>query len=192
MKILKWLVLSLFLSPVSAWALFGNNGGPDYSSNAGSSFYCASTGTVTTQAGVSASSPTLSISNPQTSGKNLVMLDVGITPTASPAAAVVFSLAYSSYTAPIVGGLAVVPTPAMIGQSTGTAKGVCTLQGVLPTLPSAFRYVGGTTGASAIGGAVFTDSTQGKVVLKPGWTVSLQTSSAAALLAHMHWREDPQ
>lgn len=172
--------------------------GPDYSRDAPSIYYCASTGTVTTQAGVSVSSPVISLFNPLTSGKNLVLMDVGVTPTASPAASVVFELAYNIV--PSTGiqsgtGATGNVTSALIGTSTSTAtsqaQGVCKVQGILPALPVAFRYIGGTTGAAAISGTVFTDLTQGKVVLPPGGLVSIQTSSAANLLAHLVWREDP-
>jgi hypothetical protein len=190
---LAWLPI-LFLSIPSWAALFGSEG-PDYSANAGNIYICASTGTVQTQAGVSQSSPTLSLFNPPNSGKNLVLLNVGLDVTASPAAAAQFSLAYN---APISSGIAAgsgaagTVTPALIGKSSTTVKGICMTQGILPATPTEFYYLGGTMGAAAIGGTTLTDYTQGKVVLPPGSLVSLQASSLTQLRAHLEWREDNQ
>jgi hypothetical protein len=202
---MKRFLLSLapvVLLPVLSFGWMGFGGGNDYSRDAGNMFYCASTGTVTTQAGVSASSPTISLYNPSNSGKNLVVLDVGINVMSAPAAAAQFSLAYNvtpssgvNYSSTTNMGYV---TAASVGISTvatskgyvGTMKAICTLQGYLPATPTPFRYLGGTTGAAAISGVVFTDSTSGKVVVPPGGLISIQSSSAAALQAHILWRED--
>jgi len=196
MKKILWLLA--LLPSVSFAGLFSSGGSPDYSNNAGNMFYCASTGTVTTQAGVSLSSPTISLYNPWNSGKNLTVLDVGINVMASPSASAQFTLAYTTGTIAISTntGAAGVVIPALIAKSTssvtlaGGNSGVCWLKGILPSLPVNFRFLGGTTGASAIGGAVFTDNTNGKVVIPPGAMISLQSSSAANLQAHILWRED--
>jgi len=158
-------------------------------------FYCASTGTVVTQAGVSVSSPTISLFNPYGSGKNLVLLDVGVAVFASPAAAAQFSLAYSTNAVQISTntGVAGSTTTASVSRSTTAVvapSGICWLQGILSSKPINFRFIGGVTGASAISGVVFTDQTQGKVVVPPGGLISLQSSSAATLEAHFLWRED--
>lgn len=199
----KALLLILFLSLGStSWAFWGSSSSVDYSKDANSSYYCGnpSGSAVTTQAGVSVSSPTLSLYNPPNSGKNLVLLDVGIGVTASPAAAASFFLAYNiSVSSGINQAGFTVTTPimtsALVGKSTSTATttsiATCKIQGVLPATPIAFRYLGGTTGASAIGGVVFTDTTQGKVVIPPGAIISIQSTSAAALVADFLWREDP-
>lgn len=184
--------ISVFGVSIASAAWFGN-GLPDYAQDASSMFYCVSTGTVLSQAGVSISSPTISLYNPSNSGKNLTVLDVGIDVMASPAAAAEFSLAYnvtpSSGVQVGTGGLGTV-TPALIGKSSTTAIGVCSLQGILPAKPTIFRMLGGTTGASAIGGVLLTDQTQGKVVVPPGGLISIQSSSAAQLQSHILWRED--
>lgn len=189
----KFCVLAMLLWPSLSWAWMGMGGSPDYSRDASSMFYCASSGTVTTQAGVSASSPTISLFNPANSGKNLVLLDAGLVFMASPAAAsdVVLAFNVTPSSGPQTGtGARGVVTPALIGKSSTTALGVCNLLGNLPAVPSAFRVLGGTTGASAISGVVLTDSTNGKVVIPPGGLVSVQTTTAANVLAHLLWRED--
>lgn len=201
--------LSLAVPVKAAWF---SGSGPDYSQGSGNSFYCANlAGTpVTTVAGLSSLNPALILVNPYTSRKNLVILDVGIEVTAAPAAAVGFMLAYSTGAANAVTVATstvnaitfttmttVVPAllPSTILSTTTVAAqsvGQCFRGATLPNTPVAFRYLGGTTGAAAISGVQWTDQTQGKVVVPPGVTVSIQTTSAASVLAHILWREDPQ
>lgn len=196
----KLVLIGLFLGLCGkANASFWPAGGDDYFKDAGSMFYCASTGTVLTTAGVSVSSPSISIYNPINSGKNLTLLEVGIDVLASPAAATGYVLAYnvtpSSGIQALTGATGNM-TAALVGTSTSTATtnsiAKCNAQGILPATPIAFRFLGGTTGASAIGGVVFTDHTDGKVVIPPGGLVSLQATAASQIQAHFLWREDPQ
>jgi hypothetical protein len=194
--LMKRILLILGLMPSLAWAGFNVTGGPDYSRDAGSSFTCSNlAGTsVTTQAGLSIATPALTLWNPVNSQKNLVLLDVGIDVTASPAAAAGFMLAYNvtPSSGPAATTLATVTTN-LVGKSTGTlsgATGQCYRVATLPATPLALRYLGGTTGASGIGGVVLTDQTNGKVVVPPGGLISLQSTSAAAIIAHFTWRED--
>lgn len=196
---MKTLAAFLVFCPALSWAWMGAGGNPDYSRDANNMFYCASTGTVATQAGVSVSSPAFSLYNPIGSNKNLVVLDVGVNVTASPAAAVGFSLAYN--VTPSSGvkagtGQTVATTSALVGKSTSTATTTsiaqCNLQGILPATPVVFRTLGGTSGASAIGGLLLADQTNGKVVIPPGGLVSLQATSAASVQAHILWREESQ
>lgn len=74
-----------FVFPGMGWAIFGSQGN-DYSANAGSTFYCANpAGTaVTTQAGLSATNPALTLVNPSGSNKRVVLLETQIVPTALP------------------------------------------------------------------------------------------------------------
>jgi hypothetical protein len=188
--------VGVFFCPIRANAVWFAGSGPDYSQGASSEFYCASTGTFTTQAGASATTPVISLYNPPGSGKNLVILDVGIDVNASPAAAAQFMLAFSTAVAPSTTTIALangIVTSAQIGKSTTTAVGICLLDSTLANAntPKAFRYLGGTTGASAIGGVSLTDQTQGKVVVPPGFVVTLQAISAASVTADLLWREDP-
>lgn len=193
----KWIALFLLLGCTQAHSEPGwLNSGPDYSNNAPNMFYCSDLqGTpVTTQAGLSRTTPALTIYNPYGSKVNLTLLEVGVDVTASPAAAAAFSLAYSTPSAPTSTTSATI-TPANLNIQASTQPvtnlGQCYRIATLPSTPVAFRYLGGTTGASAIGGTVFTDQTWGKVVIPPGMTVSFQASSAAAVVVDFVWREDP-
>lgn len=201
---LKKIFLALFFIPaISIAGMFGSGSSVDYSRDAANTFYCANVvgSTVTTQAGLSVTGPALVLTNPYGSGKNLTLLDVGINVTASPAAASGFMLAYSTAAPQAIvffdTNTVVIPAliPAVVNSSTtqvGLSKGQCYggLGTVLPGKPVAFRYLGGTTGASAIGGVLLTDMTQGKVVIPPGSTISIQSTTAASINTHFLWRED--
>lgn len=195
MKFLKVMVL-LFAASAAHAAWFGGSGGADYSNNAQSMFICASTAAATTQAGLSATSPAISLYNPISSSKNLVLEDVGVTFNSSPAAAAGVMIAYSTATiTPTTTTVASnngIVTPALIGTSTTTATGICLMNVNAPATPKAIRYLGGTTGAAAIGNAYFDDPTQGKIVVPPGFMITLQTTSAASVLAHFEWMEQPR
>ena len=165
----------------------------DYSRDAGNSFYCASTNTWTTQAGLSVTKPAWSLYNPPNSGKLLTVIDIGVDLNSSPAAAAGFIVAYSTAVSPSTTTVASnngIITSELIGRSTTTAQGICLLNSSLPATPNAFRFIGGTTGASAIGGVSLTDLSQGKIVVAPGFVISIQSTSAAAIWSHVLWRED--
>lgn len=196
--------ISLLAFPVLSHSVWYSGSGPDYSQGAASEFYCSNlAGTaVTTQVGLSKTSPALAIVNPTGNTKNLVILDVGIDITASPAAAAEFMLAYSTGA---TNSIVYYSTNTMVTsadlytqvnstttQATlMTAKCIGGTGTVLTNTPIAFRYLGGTTGASGIGGVVMTDLTQGKVVVPPGGVVTIQATSAAAVITDILWREDP-
>lgn len=199
---MKKLFAALLLLPSFASAWMGAGGSPDYSRDAGNSYYCASTATIplATQAGVSVTSPTISLYNPFGSGKNLVLLETSYLFTAAPAASAGVFLAYNINIATPTGinagtGATGYLTAAIVGKSTSTATTTsiakCNVYGTLSQTPVPFRYLGGTTGAAAIGGVNLTDQTQGKVVIAPGQMVSMQTTSASLLLAHFLYREEP-
>ncbi len=196
---------SLFFPATSFAAEYHGVVGIDYSQDAGNMFYCASTGTVTTQAGVSASSPTISLYNPSGSGKNLTVLEVYAAAMSIPAGLTQVSLAYNVVSSSgvrvdtnslvNVNGSTPTVTSALVGKNLssstvaypGTAK--CFMQSWLPATPVLFRYIGAVSSSTLQ--AVW-DQTNGKVVVPPGGLLSLQTSAAANLQAHILWREDPQ
>jgi hypothetical protein len=199
-EIMKKLTAVLLFCAVTSWAgIFGGGTGQDYSYNAASTYVCSDLqGTaVTTAAGLSPLNPALTLFNPYGSGKNLVLLETAADITSSPAAAVGFSIAYST-----AGALPASTTYAQISKSyvnvssTGTIPsignvGLCYRAATLASVPVALRYIGGVTGASAISGYTLLDQTNGKVVVPPGGTISIQSTAAAAIVAHFTWREDP-
>lgn len=155
---------------------------------------------VTTQAGVSATTPALVLYNPINSPVNLVLWEFGCVFTAAPAAAAAVMLAYNMPSktgaplAPITTTLASI-TNAMIGWNTQAVNlsnggwGQCYAISTLSAAPVAFRYCFGTTGAAAISGMTGIDHIDGAVIVPPGVAISVQASSAAAVLCHFMWEE---
>lgn len=169
--------------------------GIDYSQDAGNMFYCSSTGSVTTQAGVSISSPVIALYNPPGSGKNLTIIEASFIPTVTPAQVTSVFWAYNvtpSSGIGTTGAAGAVISANLVEKSTGTLTtsiAKCNLQGILPAIPVVFKFMGGVS-STTIAGLV--DHTQGKVVVPPGGLVTLQTSGAITAQAHFLWREDPQ
>jgi len=171
------------------------DGGSKYKEMAikGDSFIGANLGgtPVTTQAGLSATTPALTLYNPVGSGVYLVLNTVCVNITTSPAAATGLMLAYNATnaTAPASTTDATI-TPMIIGES-NYSKGKCYRVATLAAAPVAFRFIGGTTGAAAIGGVQIIDHVDGEVIIPPGVAVSLQASSATVLVASFSWEETP-
>jgi hypothetical protein len=146
---------------------------------------------VTTQAGLSVTTPALTLYNTSTT-KSLVLIEDTIGLNAAPAAADIFSLAYSSgpptatTAANYVNNL-LTPTSAGVAAPAGACYRVSTLN----TLPVAFRYLGQVTGASTLTQPIFTDVVDGKVIVGPGEAITFQTTSAAAIVGSMTWEEIP-
>ncbi len=144
---------------------------------------------VTTQAGLSATTPALTLHNPVGSGVYLSLLTVTVDITTSPAAAAGLMLAYNlkSAAAPTATTLAQV-TNALIDNGK-LPIGQCYRISTLAAAPLAFRYIGGSTGANAISGIQLIDNIDGEVIILPGVVVSIQGTSAAAILASFSWEE---
>jgi hypothetical protein len=163
-------------------------------------YVCASTTTAPTTmgAGLSANTTGLILLNPLGSGVKLVVLETNTEFTFSPAAAAGLFLAYNLMPSTgVVNGTPGTVTTAFIGQSTGTltnSKASCLVTTTLPSTPVFFRALGGTTGASAIGGVNLTDKEYplGSVVVPPGGILSLGSTSAAGVIGDFVWIEVPQ
>jgi hypothetical protein len=145
---------------------------------------------VTTQAGLSATTPALTLYNPVNSGVNLVLINVSIGINASPAAATRFMLAYNlaSAAAPSATTLANV-TNALVGTAKGPI-GQCYRICTLAAAPLALRYLGGTVGASSTSAFQLMDDIDGQIILAPGVALSVQCSSAADITASFTWEEE--
>jgi len=144
---------------------------------------------VTTQGGLSATTPALTLYNPVGSGVNLSLMTVTIGVTASPAAAATFMLAYNLATAaaPTLTTLANV-TNAQLTKN-GQPIGQCARVSTLAAAPLAFRFLGGTAGAAGIESTNLVDHVDGEVIIPPGVAISVQSTSAAAILASFTWEE---
>ena len=144
---------------------------------------------VTTQAGLSATTPALTLYNPVGSGVNLILTSVTVDITTAPAAAAGFMLAYNLKNA-------VAPTSTTDANVTSAILdkghapiGKCYRIATLATAPLAFRFIGGTTGAAAISAVQLIDHIKGEFVIPPGVAISIQATSAAACLCSFTWEE---
>ncbi len=172
---------------------------------------------VTTQAGVSATTPALTLFNPHASTVNLVLWAVDINITTEAAAA--FMLAYNP---PLLAGVPTGPvtltnaniTNAILGQgipgtttvvsTQGGNQGQCFRAATLSAAPIAFRYLGrhsftaagsgaGAASASpdAFGGMPGSFPIDGEIVIPPGVAMSIQATAAVAITCAFTWEEVP-
>jgi hypothetical protein len=148
---------------------------------------------VTTQAGLSATTPALTLYNPQGSNVNLVLYGVHIAVTSSPAGATAFCLAANANTAAAPSSTTSATLyNALQPGGTVQGKGQCYRIATLAAAPVAFRMLGCVTGASSISPVNLDFDLAGSVVLQPGCCVSIQATAAAAIVAHMFWEEVAQ
>lgn len=144
---------------------------------------------VTTQAGLSATTPALTLYNPVGSGVDLVLLTVTVDITTSPAAAAGLCLAYNTKNATPPATTTAATVISNIVGNTGAPQGQCYRIATLAAAPTAFRFLGGTTGAAAIGGVQLIDHIDGEYIIPEGVAISIQSTSAAAIVASFSWKE---
>lgn len=145
---------------------------------------------VTTQAGLSATTPALTLSNPTGSGvyANLLRVTVGVN--AAPAAATTMCIA--------VNANAAAPTAtteaAMINGSYGLGVGnavKCFRVATLAAAPVAVFFLGSISAASLVDTAVMVHNLFGMDGLAPGSQLSFQASTAVAVFVSFTWEEVP-
>jgi hypothetical protein len=161
----------------------------------GNVWTCANLGgtPVTTQAGLSATTPALTLYNPSGSNVALVLWRTRASITSSPAAASGLMLAVNTSSAALQAPQ-VVTAATVYNNLIGNPKqpvGQCYRVATLSAAPLLLAPFGGTTGASAIGGYNPKDDEDGEFILLPGTTISIQTTSATALLGAFTWEEIP-
>lgn len=143
---------------------------------------------VTTQAGLSATTPALTLYNPVGSIFNLVLLTVTIAITSTPGGAAGLMLAYNLPTAAAPTATTNATIQNALTSSLATGVGQCYRIATLATAPLALRFMGGPTGASITGGQ-WVDNVDGGIIVGPGVALSIQTTAALALLAGFVWEE---
>lgn len=195
-KIMKLAILLALGCSVKAGAYMST----DYYQAGVNTYVCAST---TTAPGLEAAglvvNPTsaLILQNPLNSGVKLVVLSQNFNFGASPAAASGLFDAYNLIPSTgIASTTAGTVTTSFVGLSTGTltnSKANCYVAGTLPAIPVFFNALGGTSGASAIGGVeLFTPSyPPGSIVLGPGAILTVLPSTAATYFGSITWIEVP-
>lgn len=146
---------------------------------------------VTTQAGLSATTPAFTLYNPVGSGKIGVLLQFGYSLNAAPAAAAFAALAKNKSTAAAPTATTNAGYLGNVLSQTQTGAIQAFAIATLATAPVACYYLGGVTGASGLTPAVFDFNIDGKLVIMPGEAVSFQTSAAMAVVCHALWEEVP-
>ena len=148
---------------------------------------------VTTQAGLSATTPALVLWNPVGSPKNLVLWEDSLALNAAPAAASIFSLAVT--TGPITTTTSgsvfnnLLNSAILPGGQSATPVGQCYRVSTLNGPPVAIRYIGQVTGAASLTQTPWVDNVDGKIVLTPGTGITFQTTTAAAVVGSFTWEE---
>lgn len=147
---------------------------------------------VTTQAGLSATTPAFTLYNPAASATLLVLWQFGFAFTTAPAALTVACLATNTPQAAAPTSVtAANVVNALTGQSTGST-GQCYAIATLAAAPVARYYMPVVGAAAAVGVAGGLDyNLDGKVVLYSGVALSFQTLAATAVLCHCVWEEIP-
>lgn len=144
---------------------------------------------VTTQAGLSATTPALTLYNPVNSGVNLVLLTVTVGVNAAPAAASTLMLAYNSSTAAAPTATTdATMVSAKVG-STTAPTGRCYRIATLAAAPTAFRFLGSVVAAASTAAVKIVDNIDGEVVIPPGGCVSIQATTAISVLTSFTWKE---
>lgn len=156
-------------------------------------FHGCSTVAVATQAGMSATTPCLTLYNPVGSGVNLVLINVSVMFDVQPTLPCGIFLASNAVAAgaPTTVTLATVKN-SVLG-STKAAIGQCYRVATLGASPLAIRPLGSIATTAANGnatpGVLCSNEINGQIVIDPGVGVSIQTSSAASIYASFTWLE---
>ena len=141
---------------------------------------------------LSATATGLILTNPANSGKNLVLLDLAIAFTASPAAASTMGLAanVNPVAAAVVHTTPLIIRAALLGAGTSSVA-LADSAATLPAAPIMIRAIGGGPVASgSITAPFIRDEIAGNLILAPGTAVSLASLGFAMnALATISWAE---
>lgn len=144
---------------------------------------------VTTQAGLSATTPALTLYNPTASTVNLVLMSINIAFTAAPAAATTLALAWNVNTAAAPSSTTAATVTSNLVGTTSAPIGQCYRVATLAAAPVAFVYLGGILAASSTGLVKVERYFDGEFIITPGTAISVQTTTAAAVLCSLTWKE---
>lgn len=162
----------------------------------GNVYAVASQAAVSTQAGLSATTPALTLANPAGSGVNLVLwyLSANLAAANAAAAALLIAVGTDSAAAAVSGTLTTAHRNLKLG-SANNPKAKTFLAATLPAAPVAMGLLGmGLTGliTTAPGLQPFERWVNGAIVLKPGTNLSIQSSTAASIFCEYIWEEIPE
>jgi hypothetical protein len=162
----------------------------------GSVFGVCNQSGITTQAGLSATTPALTLVNPLGSGKNLILWYAGASFSVAfgGAAAIWLAVNTNVAAAPVTGTLTTAHRNMLLG-SANTPSGVPMLAATLPAAPVGLALLGcGLTGAITTVPSVTPIGRwlDGSIILAPGAAVSIQTgaaSGASGTFCEFIWEE---
>lgn len=145
---------------------------------------------VTTQAGLSATTPALTLSNPTGSGVAANLLSVSIGVNAAPAAATTICLAVNSNAAAPTSTTSAAVINALNGGPVNNAVG-CYRVATLAAAPVATVFLGSISAASLVAALSWVVDLKGGYGVYPGSNISIQTTTAVALFCSFTWEEVP-
>lgn len=146
---------------------------------------------VTTQAGLSATTPALTLYNPLNSGVYANLLQVTIGLNAAPAAATTLCLAVNSNAAAPTSTTAAAVINANNGGPVSNAV-QCYRVATLAAAPVATVFLGSVSAASLVAALSWVVDLKGGYGIVPGTYISVQATTAVAIFASFMWEEIPQ
>jgi hypothetical protein len=146
---------------------------------------------VTTQAGLSATTPAFTLYNPASSGTILSLIQFGFACTTSPAAITVACLATNLPTAAAPSAVTLAPIYNTLTGATAGSVGQPYAIATLATAPIARYYMPVNLAASSLVPCMSDYNIDGKICVAPGVALSFQTLAAAAVVCHCFWEEVP-
>ena len=148
---------------------------------------------VTTQAGLSATTPALTLWNPVGSGVYLSLLGVRVGINAAPAAASTLCLAVNAKgaAAPSSTTDATMYSTLLTGV-TGSPKGRAYRVATLAAAPVAVRFLGHVLATGGTDTCVINHDVDGQLVLDEGVALSVQATTAIAIFCEFVWEEVPR
>ncbi len=144
---------------------------------------------VNTHAGLSATTPVLTLYNPLGSGVNLVLWKASVGLNAAPNAATIIALAMNLPTAAAPTNLTAATQQNNLIGNTSTPKATCYRVTTLDTAPIAFDYLCAVSAASLIDFVPAMFFFDGCFVVGQGVAISWQSTTAASLLTSITWEE---
>lgn len=145
---------------------------------------------VTTQAGLSATTPALTLSNPTNSGYYASLLQITIALNAAPAAATTLCLALNSNAAAPTSTTVANIVNGSNGGPVNNAVG-CFRVATLAAAPVATKFLAFVTAAALVDSNTFVIDLGGSDLLLPGSQWSIQATTAVAIFASFTWEEVP-
>lgn len=167
---------------------------PQYVVDGTDNVYLASTQAgVATSTALSTTQTGFTLTNPASSGVNLVLLQIRVAFTTAPAAIATMVLAanVNPVAAAVTHTTPLTVRSAKLGNS-NTAAGLADSAATLPAAPVVIRPLGGPVATGSVSQMQIVDDVDGAIVVTPGTAVSVNSlTTAISGVISMVWREVP-